>query len=101
MAGGVGEQVLDDPLDLGRVGHDLDGEQLQADRGVEQLLAGLGDHAGDQAGQVDRLAPLDDAPVQLVEVEQAGEDAVQPAGVGDEPADEVVASASVSRSRPR
>ena len=67
----------------------------------EQLVAGLGDHAGDQTVQVDPLAPqLDDAPVQLVEVEQAGDDAVQLAGVGDEPAEGSSVSASASR-RPR
>ena len=70
VAGRVGQQVLDDPLDLGRVGHDLDGSQVQAHRvGVEQLLAGLLDYPGDQAGQVDPpAAQLDDAPVQAVQV---------------------------------
>ena len=53
--GGVGEQVLDDPLDLGRVGQDLGLGAARADRvGAEQLVAGLGDHAGDQTVQVDQ-----------------------------------------------
>ena len=63
-----------------------------------QLVGGLGDDARDQAGQVDRLAPeLDDAPVELVQIEQAGEDAVQPAGVGGEPAQQVL---GVGRAQP-
>ena len=70
--------------------------------GAEQLVAGLGDHAGDQPVQVDPLAPqLDDAPVQLVEVEQAGDDAVQLAGVGDEPAEEIVGVGLGQPARPR
>ena len=86
--GRVGQQVFDDPFDLGRVhpgDHGLHG-QLQRPAWVLPF----GADAGDQGGQVGGVQlGRHDSPVEPVQVQQVAEQPVQLAGVGRQPVDQV------------
>jgi hypothetical protein len=84
VPGGIEEQVLDDPLDLGAVDERLDRLGLDVDRPAGELVD-LGDHPVDELTDVGQGAVgLEHALLEPVEVEQVLEQPLQLPGLLDQ-----------------
>ena len=87
---GVAEQVLDDPLDHGRVGRRSPSGAVSSVQAASRDRVGVGDELADERPQVERREHrLDHPAAEALEVEQVGHDAIEPPGVRGDPAGQV------------